>query len=54
MDALVAGECKIATPTEVVGSQGPAYSGAGITGLTYDGVALLYGRTCKLKIVVQK
>jgi len=36
------------------GSRGPAYSGAGITGLTYDGVALLYGRTCKLKIVVQK
>ena len=54
MDALVAGGCKIATPTGVVGSQGPAYSGAGITGLTYDGVALLYGRTCKLKIVVQK
>lgn len=53
-DALVAGGCKIATPTGVVGSQGPAYSGAGITGLTYDGVALLYGRTCKLKIVVQK
>ena len=45
---------KIATPTGVVGGKGPAYSGAGIAGLTYDGVALLYGRTCKLKIVVQK
>ena len=53
-DALVTGGCKIATPTGVVGGKGPAYSGAGIAGLTYDGVALLYGRTCKLKIVVQK
>jgi len=36
MDALVAGGCKIATPTGVVAGKGPAYSGAGITGLTYD------------------
>ena len=51
-DALVAGGSKIANPTGV--TAGPAYSGPGITGLSYDGVALLYTRPCKLKIVVQK
>lgn len=54
IDALVPGGCKIATPAGVVDGKGPAYSGVGITGLTYDGVALLYGRTCRLRIVVQK
>lgn len=53
-DALVPGGCKIAKPTGVENKQGPAYTELGIFGLTYDGVALLYGRKCKLKIVVQK
>ncbi len=53
-DALVAGGCKIAKPTGVENKKGPAYTEPGIAGLTYDGVALLYGRKCKLKIVVQK
>lgn len=54
-DATIDG-CKIADT--VTGSNTPGasayYTGPGLSGFVYDGVTKLYGRSCKLKIIVQQ
>ncbi|MFV0538324.1 MAG: hypothetical protein ACK5M3_13290 [Dysgonomonas sp.] len=59
-DALAADGCRLADVTTGSGagvsdkSVSALYSAAGLSGFDYTGVAKLYGRKCKLKIIVQK
>ena len=59
-DALATDGCKIADVTTGNGagvsdkSVNALYSAAGLSGFDYTGAAKLYGRKCKLKIIVQK